>query len=150
MEAVCFQRHQENPLDTLEIGRVEERRIAKFREFIEGHEKNLQSLFSKYEGVIYQGFDNVFERNPHYSDPFDGVIFKFTITTYPAWNTEKIIQGEFETRMKSGKSFLSVYLDPFNKNLSQFGDAEECYNCLEAWIEKFTEKPENHDKFHWI
>jgi len=141
METIYFQRHRENPLDTLEIGRVEERRIAKYREFIEEHEKNLRELFSKYEGVKFQGFENVFDRNPSYSDPWDGVIFKFTIVSYPAWNTKKILQGEFETRMKSGKSFL-LYLDSFNKNSSQFGSAEECYQCLEAWIKKFTEKPE--------
>jgi hypothetical protein len=144
---VSFERHKENPLDTLDIGRVVERRREKYHHFVNGHLENIGALFSKYKGVSLQGWENVYDRNPHYSDPFDGIIIKFTITTYPAFNTEKMMAGEFETRMKTGKSFVSVYMDPFNKNINQFGSAEECYDSLEAWIKEFTKKPEI--KFDW-
>lgn len=142
MEVVCFKRHNDNPLDTLEIGRVLERRREKYYEFVNGHLENIRVIFSKFQRVKMQGWDNVFDRNPSYSDPFDGVIIKFTITGYPCIGVEKIYTGEFETRLKSGNSFLSLYLDPFNKNLYQYGSAEECYNALESWIEKLTEEPE--------
>jgi hypothetical protein len=147
MEAVCFKRHEENPLDTLGIGRVDERRIEKYHQFVNGHIENIQILFAKYKGVSMQGWENVYDRNPSYSDPYDGVIIKFTITTFPFPNVEKILMGEFETRFKTGISFTSLYLDPFNKNLRQFGSPEECYNSLEAWIQELTKKPEI--KFDW-
>jgi hypothetical protein len=142
MEVVCFKRHEENPLDTLEIGRVEERRKEKYQQFVNGHIENIQILFAKYKGVSMQGWENVYDRNPSYSDPFDGVIIKFTITTFPFPSIEKILTGEFETRLKTGTSFVSLYTDPFNKTINQFGSSEECYDSLETWIQEFTKKPE--------
>jgi len=155
MEAVCFKRHEENPFDTLDIGRVEERRKEKYHDFVNGHINNLKEIFSKFKGVSMQGWENLADRNPQYSDPYDGMIVKFLVTTYPAIKTEKLLMGEFEarlesgsslgefeTRLKSGTSFVTLHLDSFNHDIRQFGSAEECLNSLESWLEKFTEKPE--------
>jgi len=149
MEALSFKRHEDNPFDTIEIGRVEERRKEKYHQFVNEHIDNLRDLLSKYQGVTMQGWENVYDRNLQYLDPFDGVIIKFTVVTYPVYNVEKILTGEFETRIKSGNSFLSLYLDSFNKNLCQFGTPGECYDSLEVWIKDLTNKPENKNKIKW-
>jgi hypothetical protein len=142
MKAVCFKRHEKNPLDTLDIGRVMERRREKYYQFADQNIEAIQTLFSKFKGVKMQGWENIYDINPEYSDPFDGVIIKFTVVSYPIINVEKIYTGEFETRLGSGISSVSLYLKSFAENLKYFGSAEECYDSLENWIKKLTEGPE--------
>jgi len=144
---VSFERHKENPLDSLEIGRIEERRKEKyFNEINKSIERSL-ILFKKYEGVRMQGWDHLHDRKTWVEDPFEGFIIKFSVTSFPFPNTEKMHMGELDIRM-NGRASASLYLDPFNKNINQFGSVEECWESLEEWLKEFTKKPEY--KIRWI
>jgi hypothetical protein len=144
---VSFERHKENPLDSLEIGRIEERRKERyFNEINKSIERSL-ILFAKYDGVKIQGWDHLHDRNPSIEDPFGGFIIKFSVTSFPFPNAERMHMGEIDIRM-NGRASACLYLDPFNKNINQFGSVEECWESLEEWLKEFTKKPEY--KIRWI
>jgi hypothetical protein len=132
MEVVCFKRHEDNPLDTLGIGRVDERKKEKFYNFIDKTIADVTTLFSKYKGVKLQEWEKLYDIE---EPAFKGFIIKFKIINFifSPGNQFDFYNWDLKIRMDPERAELSSA--SLRSDHFVFGSIEECLESLETWLE---------------
>jgi hypothetical protein len=150
MESISFTRHENNPLDSLGIGRVEERKKEAFMELLTNSVIRVQKILADYDGR-YQGWDRTFDAKTNIEDPFHGFRIKFTVSVFPFPSMEKIIMGHLDYTIKSGICRLSLHADQVSdQNMDKFGSFEETEEYLKYWLQQLPGRNGDRYEVKWI
>jgi hypothetical protein len=150
METLSFKRHEDNPLDSLSIGRVDERKKDAFMELLQDSIIRVQKILSDYD-ARYQGWDSTFNLISYTEDPFYGFRIKFTVSVFPFPSMEKIIMGHLDYTIKSGICRLSLHADQVSdQNMDKFGSFEETEEYLKYWLQQLPGRNGDRYEVKWI
>lgn len=127
ISSIGFKRHQENPLDTLEIGRVQERRTKAFNELVVKTISDLNTLSREYD-VKFIDWTNICSFASPINDPLYGFRIQLKISTFSeTWDF--FLEYVMETQ-------ITRLIWSLNKKqqMNKFGDMEECLSIYKSWL----------------
>jgi hypothetical protein len=149
MEAISFKRHEENPLDSLGIGRVAERKIEKFNETVVQVISDINKLAEGYPEVRFVNWEPISVQSPITGiiDPFYGFKIRLNISTFPTPYQEKVYECYFEYYIESKISRMRWYSKSGQEEMNKFGQMEEVKLAFKDWINQYCYRKDDQRRF---
>lgn len=148
--AISFKRHEENPLDSLGIGRIMERKRESFEKVVDKTISDIIDLIKDYPEARYVGWDPLYNTDPGIQEPFFGFKIRLKISTFPFPSIEKVYDCNFEYYMETEISRLRWYLKPGVEEIDKFGDIEECKFAFKEWLNEYCLRKNDQRRFKFI
>jgi hypothetical protein len=140
MESRTFKRHEENPLDSLGIGRVEERIIERYNEMLFRVISDINKIAEGYDdSVKLVGREPISVQSPITGiiDPFYGFRIRLKISTFLFPSIEKVYDCNIEYFMESKIARMRWFISDGREELDKFGDWEECQIAFKSWLDQY-------------
>ena len=147
MEALSFKRHEENPLDSLGIGRIMERKRKVFDELVNKTILDINDIAKGYPEARYVGWNPLYNTDETIQEPFFGFKIRLKISTFPFPSMEKVYDCNFEYYMETEIARLRWYLKPGVEEIDKFGDIEDCKAAFKAWLNEYCLRENNQRRF---
>jgi hypothetical protein len=149
---VSFERHKENPLDSLGVGRIVERKRKVFDEKVVQTISDINKIIEDYDTVKMVGWDPLYCTNMTVNDPFYGFQIRLKISTFPFPSMEKVYDCNIEYYMETDIVRLRWFLTPGVEEMDKFGNLEECKVAFNSWLSQYCYRKNDQRRYRirWI
>ncbi len=122
---ICFKRHEDNPMDSLGIGRIQERKAQAYNELVIKAISDIDEIARDYPGVRFINQEPIYCTDKIYSsDPFYGFKIQLNICTF-----------EYYTEPRFAR--LRWYSQVGQKEMNKFGEYEEIKLAFKYWLKQY-------------